>query len=246
MTVLLHAGNPGPMTGEGNNTWLIDGSEPTLIDAGVGAPAHVDAIAQQLGGRALARVIVTHGHADHASGVPALLARWPDLEVGAWTQPIGATAWRALDGGARVQAGSGVLLVVHTPGHAPDHICLFDDDTRDLFGGDMLTQGTTVAIQAGRGGNLRDYLASLERLKALAPSRILPGHGPVIDRPIELIDQYLAHRRLRDAQVRASLAQGITDPDAIVALIYPELSEELRPAARATVVAHLESIAEGD
>ena len=66
-------------------------------------------------------------------------------------------------------------------------------------------------IPAGRGGNLRDYLASLERLAALAPARIYPGHGPVIERPVELIGEYLEHRRMRDRQIVACLADGLTD-----------------------------------
>lgn len=244
--VLIPAHNPGPMTGEGNNTWLIDGAEPTLIDAGVGEVAHVDAVARVLGGRSLARVIVTHGHADHASGVPALRARWPDLDACKWPHEADEGPWRRLDDGARLPAGDGDLVVLHTPGHAPDHVCLFDEATRDLYAGDMLTQGTTVVIPAGRGGNLRSYLASLARLRALAPARVLPGHGPIIDRPIELIDHYIEHRRLRDAQVRACLAEGITDPDKIVERIYPDLRAPLRPAARATVIAHLEKIGEDE
>ena len=73
--ILIPAGNPGAMTWSGNNTWLLNGAEPTLIDAGVGKPDHVDAIALALGGRALARVLITHGHVDHASGAPALRSR---------------------------------------------------------------------------------------------------------------------------------------------------------------------------
>jgi glyoxylase-like metal-dependent hydrolase (beta-lactamase superfamily II) len=106
----------------------------------------------------------------------------------------------------------------------------------------MVVQGTTVMIPAGRGGDLRAYLASLERLARLKPVRILPGHGPIIDRPLELIAQYVEHRRERERQVLACLADGITDPDAMVARIYPDLSEELRPAARLTVEAHLEKL----
>ena len=82
--LLIPADNPGPLTGRGNNTWLLDGDEPTLIDAGVGRPSHVDAVAAALRGRTLTRVLVTHGHVDHASGLPALRARWPDLEAWKW------------------------------------------------------------------------------------------------------------------------------------------------------------------
>jgi glyoxylase-like metal-dependent hydrolase (beta-lactamase superfamily II) len=241
--VPIPANNPGPMTGEGNNTWLIDGAEPMLVDAGVGNPAHLDAIARALGGRPLARVVVTHGHADHMSGVPELRARWPEIEASKWVQP-GESGWRALEDGARIGTGDNALRVIYTPGHAPDHICLWNEITRDLYAGDMVQAETTVVIPAGRGGSLRDYMTSLERLAALRPARILPGHGPVITQPLDLINQYLAHRRFRERQILACLNDGIADPDAIVLRVYPDLAPALRLAARATVEAHLEKIRE--
>jgi glyoxylase-like metal-dependent hydrolase (beta-lactamase superfamily II) len=231
--ILIFAHNPGPLTGSGNNTWLIDGSEPTLVDAGVGATAHLEAIANALRERPLARVLVTHGHRDHASGVPALRERWPALEVGQWPE---------LRDGDVVRAGDSTLTAIHTPGHAPDHICFWDPARRDLFGGDMVVKGTTIMIPAGRGGNLRDYLSSLDRLAALEPRRIFPGHGPVIDDPVTLIREYIEHRHLRESQVQAALDAGIVDVDAIVSRIYPDLAEALRPAARLTVEAHLEKL----
>lgn len=242
---LLRAGNPGPLTGEGNNTWLLDGDEPTLIDAGVGAPEHVEAIAHALDGRALARVLVTHGHADHASGVPALRARWPSLDVRKWLT-TSESGWRPLVDGTRVRAGDAELIVLHTPGHATDHVCFWNEPTRDLYTGDMAVKGSTVMIPAGRGGNLAEYLRSLERLAALKPDRMLPGHGAIIEQPLALIAEYIEHRRSREAQVVRCLADGVTDVDAIVARIYPDIAAGVRPAARLTVQAHIEKLrAEG-
>jgi glyoxylase-like metal-dependent hydrolase (beta-lactamase superfamily II) len=239
--VLLPAGNPGPLTGAGNNTWLIDGAAPALIDAGVGAPAHVDAVAARLAGRPLARVLVTHHHGDHASGLPALRARWPRLD--ACKIPLaGDSGWRTLADGARVVAGDRMLTVVHTPGHAADHACFWDEPAGHLYAGDMLIAGTTVMIPHGRGGSLRDYLASLDRLAALAPTRVYPGHGPVIERPVELIREYIAHRRQREQQVQGCLDRGILDVDLIVETIYGKLPDVVRAAARQTVEAHLEKL----
>lgn len=241
--ILLHASNPSPMTGRGNNTWLLDGALPALVDAGVGAPDHVAAIARALGDRPLARVLVTHGHADHASGVPALRARWPRVEIFKWPLP-GEQGSQALSDGQTLRAGDEDLSVVHTPGHALDHVCFWRAGTRDLFAGDMVVAGATVMIPAGHGGNLRDYLASLERMRALDAARIYPGHGPIIDRVAEIIDEYVAHRALRERQVLACLRDGITEAEGMVARIYPGLAEPLKPAAGLTIEAHLEKLRE--
>lgn len=236
--MLIPAFNPGPLTGRGNNTWLIDGAVPTLIDAGAGRPDHVDAVASALGGRALARVLVTHGHSDHAGGAPAIRARWPDVAIYKWLLP-GEAGWLPLIDGERVAAGDTELTVIHTPGHARDHVCFWNAGTRDLYGGDMVALGTTIVIPGDRGGGLSAYIASLERLAALRPARILPGHGLIVDQPLELIAEYIEHRRMRESQVIQCLDDGVTDPDEIVARVYPELAVGLRPVARQTIEAHL-------
>lgn len=240
----ITAGNPGPMTGPGNTTWLLDGAEPTLVDAGVGAASHVDAVARALEGRALCRVIVTHGHADHASGVPALRARWPSIAAHKWIAGTDAANWTPLRNGESLRAGDHLLEIIHTPGHAADHVCLWSADTREVFTGDLLVLGSTVMIPAGRGGSLRQYLDSLARVDALDPARAFPGHGPIIEHPRALIAEYIAHRRQREQQVLSALASGITTTDEIVNQIYPNLADALKNAARMTIEAHLEKIRE--
>ncbi len=239
--LLLPAGNPGPLTGRGNNTWLLDGPRPTLIDAGTGVPAHLDAIAGALDGRPLAQVLATHGHSDHIGGANRLRDRWPQVELRKHTPPD-ETVWRPLIDGEVVHAGDILLRIVHTPGHAPDHVCFFDEASGDLFAGDMVIRGSSVLVPFGKGGDLRAYLASLERMAALRPARLLPAHGPVIDRPAEIIAEYLAHRRQREEQVLACLADGVHDLDALVSRIYPEIPATIRWAARLTVAAHLDKL----
>ena len=226
--VELDAGNPGPLTGTGNHTWLLTGQVPTLIDAGVGTRAHLDAIAAALEavGQTLRQVVVTHAHSDHASGAPAISARWPGAVFSKWPWPTAdsryAVEWTAVADRQVMTAGDVSLEVVHTPGHAPDHICLWHSASRTLFGGDLLIEGSTVVVPGTRGGDLIDYLNSLARVAALAPRQVLPAHGSVIDDPIEIIERYSAHRASREREILAAISGGADSIDAIVSDRVPE------------------------
>jgi glyoxylase-like metal-dependent hydrolase (beta-lactamase superfamily II) len=235
----LHAANPSAMTGAGNWTYLVGGRSPLLIDAGVGHASHLDAIAAAapLGP---ARVVVTHAHSDHISGAPAIHQRWPSAAFlkYPWPGRDPDLPWSALAEGSIVSTDEGDLTVLHTPGHSPDHVCLWHKDSRTLFVGDMLVQGSTVVIPASHGGSLVDYLRSLDRLRQLDAARALPAHGPAIEDPGALIAYYIQHRVQREAQVSDALGHPST-VEAIVAAIYPELIEALLPMARESVLAHL-------
>ncbi|MEZ5285957.1 MAG: MBL fold metallo-hydrolase [Vicinamibacterales bacterium] len=242
MTVIpIHARNPGPFTGEGNWTYLLPGPEPLLIDAGVGEAAHVDAVAEATPAGP-ARVIVTHAHPDHISGAPALAARWPAIGFSKYpsTNAVsGVVRWAALADGDTIATPDGDLAVVHTPGHAPDHIVLWHAPSRTVFGGDLLQLGNTVAIPASSGGDLAAYLRSLRRVQGLEPLRVLPAHGPAIEDPLALIAHYLAHRHHREVQVLGALEAGVDTVDAIADRIYTGLTPALGPLARESVLAHL-------
>jgi len=239
--MLLRAFNPSPWTGPtGNNTYLLDGAIPTLIDAGVGHPDHVAAIAEALGGRALAQVLITHGHPDHVSGVPALMARWPGLRVRSLDVST-CSGEDLLSDGQSVHAGDTVLRVMATPGHAPDHGSFVAGD--DVYTGDLIRTGGTIVIAATRGGDLRAYLDSLRRVRALGARRLLPGHGPVIEDPDDAIDTYLAHRENRERQVLQALGRGTQTAEALALQIYRGLDPALAPAATDTILAHLVKLA---
>ena len=240
--VLLHAGNPGPMTGSGNWTYLIGRRRPVLIDAGVGNDRHLDALAAESGGPV--HIVVTHAHSDHISGANAILDRWPSAQLSKlpWPARDPELPWTPLADGSIVSTDEGELEVVHTPGHAPDHVTLWHAESRTLFVGDMLVAGSTVVIPASHGGSLAEYLRSLDRLRALDPLRAYPAHGPVIEDPIALIDHYQRHRAQRELQVVGAMASGHDSVSAIAAALYPSLADALVPMARESVLAHLEKL----
>ena len=233
------------MTGSGNWTWLLPGPAPLLIDAGVGQTAHLDAIAGHVpGGPAV--VLVTHVHPDHASGAPALAARWPAVQFKKWPWPdwdaAFAVGWTPLADGQRIDTPDGPLEVVHTPGHSPDHLVFWHAGSATVFTGDLLVRGSTVVIPASHGGSLTAYLASLARVAALEPKRALPAHGPAIDDPLALIDRYIAHRRMRETQILEALSAGDTSIATIAARIYRDLDPALLPQAHESVLAHLQKL----
>jgi glyoxylase-like metal-dependent hydrolase (beta-lactamase superfamily II) len=147
--------------------------------------------------------------------------------------------WEPLTDGEVVPAGDSVLRAIHTPGHSPDHLCFWEQDSQLLFCGDLAWQGSTVVIPPSHGGDIAAYLASLERVIELAPAVMLPAHGPVIDHPVGLLREYIAHRAQREQQVMAALRAGVTDPTQMVTRMYPSLAKPLVPVARESVLAHL-------
>jgi len=239
----LSARNPGVMTGAGNWTYLLGGRMPALIDAGVGQAEHVEELSSALGTSGLARVIVTHAHADHASGAPYLAARWPAAGFlkYPWLDQDAryAVQWQPIVDGQQIGAGDLSLEVVHTPGHSPDHVCLWHADTRTLFSGDLLVEGSTVVVPASRGGSLAAYLQSLARIEGLGPAVAYPAHGAVIEDPLALIANYRVHRAERERQILEALQDGAGTVTAIAATVYADLTPALLPVAEETVRAHL-------
>jgi len=253
---LIPGHNPGPFTGAGTNTYLLPGAAPALIDAGAGDPRHLDDLAAALDpgdGRApsaLARVLVTHAHSDHAAGTGALVARWPRAIAAKFPWPEKdarySVGFQPLQDDQPVPAGDGVLWTVHTPGHAPDHLCFLEPHSGTLFGGDLVVNGATVMIPASSGGNLAHYLASLRRVLDLQPRRILPAHGSPIEHPAALVRSYLAHRQIRERQVLEHLAAGPLTIAHLVGRIYTDLARDLHGAAAESVLAHLVKLRDED
>jgi glyoxylase-like metal-dependent hydrolase (beta-lactamase superfamily II) len=218
------APNPGPMTLQGTNTYLV-GSDPCLvIDPGPADRSHIDAVregAAQRGG--IGGVLLTHDDADHADGVPMLGAGRVGVSDGERHGPLAAIA---------------------TPGHAVEHLCFVTDGV--CFSGDLVL-GEGFSIVAPGGGSLAAYLDSLRRLQELELELICPGHGPWITDPAAKLEEYVEHRMMRERRLLAALERGERSRAALLAEVWDDVPEELRPAAALVMEAHLQKLeAEGD
>lgn len=240
--------NPGIFTGPGTNTYLVGtGRKRILVDTGQGVEAYVgvlDRALQRAGADGIQEIVLTHSHPDHGGGLPHVQQRWGPLRVSKLPGPddakMGLVAEPLADG-AVVRTEGATLRAVHTPGHALDHLCFVLEEENALFSGDnVLGVGTTVI--PSHGGDLLDYMNSLDRMLALAPSRIYPAHGPMIaDAPAKL-RAYIAHRNAREAQILAALGQGDADVKTIVKRVYTDVPEVLHAAAGHSVAAHLRKL----
>ena len=239
------APNPGPMTLDGTNTWVLR-SEPdaraVVVDPGPLDRGHLQAVRDLAGDVAV--VLLTHGHPDHSESARAF-AEAAGCNVRAF-DPAHRVGGEGLGDGEVVEVDGLELRVVATPGHTSDSLSFLLP--AELPAGAAVLTGDTVL---GRGtsfvehpdGRLGAYLDSLRRLHALVQSagvtRLLPGHGPVIDDPTGVLDGYLSHREQRLEQVRDALAAGASTPRQVVERVYDDVDRALWPAAELSVAAQL-------
>ena len=244
LTTVVLAPNPSPMTLDGTNTYLLGDSasgEVIVVDPGPDMAEHRTAVEAALldRGAAVAAVVFTHHHVDHAQAA-GWAAGWgaeafafsPDL-IPADTTPLS---------DATTLGRAGITLeAVHTPGHASDHLCLRIAQTGAVLTGDhVLGRGTTVV--AWPDGDMRAYMSSLRRLAALDATVLYPGHGPALRDAPTVVSHYLAHREEREQQILDAIRAGHATPAAIVAHVYADVDVALHPAAERSVRAHLDKL----
>ena len=239
------APNPGMMTGPGTNSYFVGaGSEWTLIDPGPADDAHLQALLAAAPGP-IARILVTHTHPDHSPGAAALseatgapvLGRRPAHAQG---QDASFAPQRELQHGERLALGdAGMLRVIHTPGHASNHLCYLLEDEKLLFTGDHVMQGSTVVINPPD-GDMAAYLRALQSLLDLDLEWLAPGHGFLVEAPHAVLLGLIAHRLRREAKVLAALqAHAPCSLDALLPEVYADVPAALHPVARRSLLAHL-------
>ena len=244
----LIAPNPGMMTGPGTNTYLVGEQDLAVIDPGPDIDSHVEKIVAEGNGR-IRWILCTHTHMDHSPAAAKLKAATGATVLGR-PAPAGQDASFAPDrvvaDGDRLFLGGVVLRAIHTPGHASNHLCYLLEDSRMLFTGDHVMQGSTVVINPPD-GDMRQYLRSLERLLAEELVVIAPGHGYLIGAPHREIRRLIAHRLAREKKVVASLAKlRAASPEELLPLVYDDVPPRVHGVAARSLAAHLDKlVAEG-
>jgi glyoxylase-like metal-dependent hydrolase (beta-lactamase superfamily II) len=246
--ICVLAPNPGPMTLDGTNTWVL--REPgarrsVVVDPGPLHDGHLAAVAEAAG--EVATVLLTHRHLDHSEGARAFADR---VHCGVRAlDPAYRYGTEGLHDGEVIDVDGLEVRVVGTPGHTSDSLCfMLPAESAVLTGDTVLGRGTTVVAHPD--GALGAYLGSLRRLRDLAERRevdsIWPGHGPVLGQARAVLDQYLAHRAERLEQIRDAMAHGAADPAAVVRAVYADVDEQLWPAAELSVRAQIAYLSELD
>jgi len=257
----LVANNPGPFTYKGTNTYLIgSGSTIAVMDPGPDDDAHFEATMQAIGKRKVATIILTHTHHDHVDGMPRLKAATGAKTAG-YGRKVAASGMRkaspsggeyvehdfvpdvVLGDGARLEGDGFALEALHTPGHAPDHLCFGLEGTKILFSGDHV-MGWNTSVVAPPEGNMAAYMRSLEKLAQRSDEVFLAGHGGRVLQPQRVVKAFMVHRRMREDAILDCIRQGRTTIAEIVEVVYRGLEPRLVNAASLSVAAHVEHLVE--
>ena len=226
------APNPGPYTGPGTNTWILDaGPVVVVIDPGPDDDAHLAALERRLAARTVGVVLVTHSHLDHLP-LAERLARAHKASVRRYPE---------IDDGDVVRAGNLNVTALYTPGHSADHLCFLLPQDGAIFTGDLiLGHGSSMVTYPE--GDVAAYLRSLDRLASLEPRMLFPGHWDPVTDAMGKITEYTRHRLEREAQILAEVRRGGGTATELTRRVYGELGDKLMLAAEMTLRAHLKKL----
>jgi glyoxylase-like metal-dependent hydrolase (beta-lactamase superfamily II) len=227
----IRAANGGPFTLSGTNSWIVGRDPAWLVDPGPPLGDHLSELEAELNRRGgLGGLVLTHDHADHSGASVAVRERFPDAPA--------AAARGAVDVYLEDGSSFGPFEVVSVPGHACDHLALIAG-TAGLTGDAVLGEGSVFVA-----GQMGEYLAGLERLRARSLDVLLPGHGPLIGDPEDKLREYIEHRLDRERRLVEALEAGLRSADQLLDEVWDDAPAHLRPAAALTLAAHLDKLAE--
>jgi len=246
------AKNPGPFTYLGTGTYIIGNGEVAVIDPGPDMDDHLEAILAATAGERITHIFVTHNHMDHSPLARPLAARTGATIYACAKQGVATESEVRMEAGddrtfvpdvglcdGGLFPGSGwTMEAIPTPGHTSNHICYALLEENALFCGDHIMGWSTTVISPPD-GDMGDYFASLERVKARNFTTLWPTHGPPITEPGPFVQAYIDHRKGREAQILAALEAGFTQIRPMVAELYKAVDVRLHPAAAHSVMAHM-------
>ena len=222
----ITAGNGSVFTGPGTNTYLVGNEDVTVIDPGPAMEDHIDAILAA--SKNIKQIVVTHTHPDHSPGVRLMKEKLDIPAFGMLTkssknQDTTFNPSRILEDGEIFHEDEFSLEVVHTPGHASNHLCFILREEKFIFTGDHIMNGSTVVI-GPPDGNMKQYIESLEKLKDYDIKKIAPGHGEVLENPHQVADWIINHRLEREKKVFEALKDASKGtPDSLVEKVYDDV-----------------------
>jgi len=245
------APNPSPFTFTGTQTYVVGESEVAVIDPGPADDAHVGAVLAAVRGERVAAILCTHTHRDHSPASRPLASATGAPIIGCAPLALDDEGPRADDsfdfdyapdrvlGDGEALEGEGWRLeAVATPGHTSNHLCFALAGAGILFTGDHV-MGWSTTVVSPPDGDMTDYMASLERLRARDDEAYFPAHGPPVEDPQAHLERLIGHRRMRERQILSRLEAGEGRVTAMVAALYGDVDPRLHPAAARSVLAHL-------
>jgi glyoxylase-like metal-dependent hydrolase (beta-lactamase superfamily II) len=245
------AGNPGPFTYTGTETYIVGRGEVAIIDPGPDDPAHIAALLEAVAGEKVVAILCTHTHRDHSPAAPAIKAATGAPIIGCAPlvlEDLGPRADASFDDsyapdrvmldGEQVRGTGWTLQAVATPGHTSNHLCFALNETGALFTGDHV-MGWSTTVVSPPDGDMAAYMASLDRLMARRDRVYYPAHGDPVDNPQRFVRGLAGHRKQREGQILRLLREGVGAIPAMVERMYVGLDPRLHGAAGRSVLAHL-------
>ncbi len=251
--------NPGPFTYKGTNLYVIGQGEAAVVDPGPADGDQLDVLMEALKGERITHILLTHTHADHSGAVAAIRERTGALTCGMPRVPAhpgkeaigpnGASYIIPVDydvplqHGSRLAGGGFEVEAVHTPGHAPDHICYHIQATNSLLSGDHV-MGWNTSVIAPPEGHMGSYMRSLELSMERGDTTYFPAHGGPVFEPQRYVKALIFHRRWREGEILEALRAGVASISGMVPRMYNGIDPSLMKAASMAVLAQLEFMVE--